>query len=81
MLVNVNINIFLFNYGGRSDCVISVECRSNMWPCADGRQCVYSWDRCDGRTECSDGSDEEDCMLLLYLLALKNNCMLYYYTS
>ncbi|XP_034252299.1 low-density lipoprotein receptor-related protein 2-like [Thrips palmi] len=37
------------------------DCGSKYFQCKDGSKCVIAADRCDGRKECRDGSDEEGC--------------------
>ena len=36
------------------------ECRVTEWRCDNG-QCISVGDRCDGRRDCSDNSDELGC--------------------
>lgn len=39
-----------------------VGCTSDEWRCIDG-QCIPTSFRCDGATQCNDGTDEIDCHL------------------
>ena len=36
-----------------------VTCRSDQFACANQQQCIPASYRCDGDTDCSDGSDEQ----------------------
>lgn len=41
--------------------VLAANCDdSSEFACAD-RQCVDSYDVCDGESDCADGSDEDEC--------------------
>ena len=39
---------------------ISGQCSSNQWRCDDG-ECITMSNRCDGRVDCNDRSDEDNC--------------------
>lgn len=41
--------------------LVSPACRSYEFSCATGGQCVPQAWRCDGETDCMDGSDEQQC--------------------
>ena len=36
-------------------------CRSDQWTCSNG-DCIDALDRCNGYRQCSDGSDEDNCI-------------------
>ena len=36
-----------------------VTCRDDQFACANQQECTYASFRCDGNTDCSDGSDEQ----------------------
>ena len=36
-----------------------VTCRDYQFACANQQKCIYASFRCDGDTDCSDGSDEQ----------------------
>ena len=36
-----------------------VTCRDDQFACANQQECTYASFRCDGDTDCSDGSDEQ----------------------
>ncbi|CAN8007527.1 unnamed protein product [Ixodes pacificus] len=38
------------------------SCTSSEWMCADRDKCVAVYERCDGKRDCTDGSDEMQCV-------------------
>lgn len=40
---------------------LTFRCFSNQFQCRDGVNCISINSRCDGRVDCNDASDEDDC--------------------
>ncbi|CAN7937763.1 unnamed protein product, partial [Ixodes hexagonus] len=38
------------------------SCASTEWMCADRDKCIATYEHCDGKWDCSDGSDEMQCV-------------------
>ena len=50
------------------------NCTESEFTCADGGQCITALWRCNGKAECSDGSDEEYCPSKCFLLSCVGCC-------
>lgn len=55
------------------------ECPAGMFRCNDGL-CLDNKRRCDGRPQCSDGSDEINCRTIVTFLNL-SACLFFIYRS
>ncbi|XP_033629412.1 low-density lipoprotein receptor-related protein 2-like isoform X2 [Asterias rubens] len=49
---------FIFTQGSRTTCV--ANCSVLEFRCADDNECIPKYWKCDGETDCNDGSDEPD---------------------
>ncbi|XP_035683410.1 apolipoprotein(a)-like [Branchiostoma floridae] len=43
---------------------MGIRCPLGYNPCGQAYPCIVAWKRCDGRADCTDGRDEEDCACL-----------------
>ena len=57
----------------------SIACLPYQWTCNDGECLPYSSERCDGKVDCRDVSDEIDCGKLSFLIGVLK--LLYTLTS